>query len=315
MKFRIIDSHCDTLNIMLNEHIDMKDTYNHVSFKGLEEGNIGIQVFAAWIDAENTNYSPYGYAMALIDIFQNLIAENTNMLMNVLNYKDAKRALSSSKIGCLLAVEGGDALNGSLENLDVLYNLGVRLMTLTWNNANEISAAIATDTSHDTGLTPFGRRVVSRMNELGMIIDISHISQQGFWDVCEISNAPIVASHSNAKHICKHRRNLDNEQIKAIAKSDGLIGINFYPPFLTDNNEADIEDILRHIDYIAGLVGIDYIGFGSDFDGIGSTPRGIAGPEDFPKIIEGLLKLNYSEDQIMKICNKNMMRVLKVSLK
>ena len=187
-------------------------------------------------------------------------------------------------------------------------------MTLTWNHTNEIASGIGATHEDDLGLTRFGREVVSEMNELGIIIDISHISYKSFWDVCEISSAPIVASHSNAKSICNNRRNLDDDHIKAIANSGGIIGINFYPPFLTEDEEASIEDILKHIDFIAGLVGIDYIGFGSDFDGIEITPRDVHGPEGFEKIIERLLRLNYSEDHVKKICSGNMMRALKSTL-
>lgn len=314
MNYRIIDGHCDTLNVMMNDAIDMEKTYNHISLESLKEGNVGIQFFAAWIDPRRNCHSPLQYGQKLIETYNNLLDSHRKQLMPVLNHKSAIHALTSEKIGCLLAVEGGDILEGNIDNLHQLYSLGVRLITLTWNHTNEIASGIGATYEDDLGLTRFGREVVFEMNKLGIIVDISHISYKSFWDVCEISSAPIVASHSNAKSICNNKRNLDDKQIKAIAASGGIIGINFYPPFLTEEKEASIDDILKHIDFIAGLVGIDYIGFGSDFDGIERTPKDVHNPRSFEQIIEGLLRLNYKEDHIKRICNENMMRVLKLTL-
>ena len=143
-----------------------------------------------------------------------------------------------------------------------------------------------------------------------MAIDVSHLSEKGFWDVCEHSNKPFIASHSNAKAICKNKRNLSDEQIREIIRLGGCIGINFYPVFLTDNTYCGVCDIIKHIEHILSLGGENNLGFGSDFDGIDILPDGISGVEDYEKLINELLKLGYKESFVKKICSENFLNVL-----
>ncbi len=313
-KYKIIDAHCDTLSLMAHYAADLQEINNHISIEKLTKGNVCIQFFAAWTNPVDKPNSYLESGLKLIDTYNNMLDMYRHSLMPILHYEDAVNALHSEKIGCVLAVEGGEILEGELANLNLLYELGVRLMTLTWNYTNDLSSGIGDENNEDMGLSEFGRTVVYHMNKLGMLIDLSHISYRGFWDVCELSNMPVIASHSNSKTVCNHKRNLDDRQLEAIAKKEGIVGINFYPPFLSNDGVADITDIIRHIEYIAGLIGIDYIGFGSDFDGIGKVPQGIKGAQSYLNIIEELLKLNYKEEHIEKICNKNMLRVLKMTL-
>jgi membrane dipeptidase len=167
------------------------------------------------------------------------------------------------------------------------------------------------DRSSGGGLTPFGKKVVEEMNSLGMLVDVSHISEKGFWDVLELTRSPIIASHSNAQSICSHVRNLTDEQIKAIGKNGGVMGINFYPAFLNDSKKASVTDIVNHIEHMASLVGCDYIGIGADFDGVEALPEGINGLQDVEKVINTLLKLNYSQEWVEKIAGLNFLRVIK----
>ena len=160
------------------------------------------------------------------------------------------------------------------------------------------------------GLSQFGEKVVRQMNRLGMAIDVSHLSEKGFWDAAEISEKPFIASHSNAKSICSHKRNLSDEQIKEIINKKGFIGVNFYPPFLTDCDRCGIKDIIKHIEHILSLGGENNIGFGSDFDGVDYLPDGIEGAQDYYKIIDELLKLGYSEKLVRKISCENFINVL-----
>jgi membrane dipeptidase len=210
-------------------------------------------------------------------------------------------------------VEGGDILEGEIVNLQILYRLGVRAMTLTWNHRNEIADGVLENISKG-GLSVFGHEVIREMNQLGMLIDVSHISEEGFYDVIEASSKPIAATHSNAWSVRPHPRNLKDEQITLLADKGGVIGINFYPVFLSDR-KAGLYDIIRHIEHIAGLAGIDVIGFGSDFDGIEETPEEVNGPQAFEKIINALLKLNYKEEDVLKIAYKNYTRLLRDVLK
>ena len=214
------------------------------------------------------------------------------------------------KAATLLAIEEGGAIDGSLEALRCLYELGVRAMTLTWSNRNDIADGVNEEKSGG-GLTVFGRQVVAEMNKLGMLVDVSHIAPAGFWDVIEASTKPIIATHSNAKALCPHPRNLDDQQIKAINENDGLIGITFAGQFLeNDYNDACIESVYRHIDHMLNLMGNDdHIGFGSDFDGISHPPYNIQGVQDYKPLVD-FLATKYSDSTIAKITHQNVLSLL-----
>lgn len=231
-------------------------------------------------------------------------------VLPVLTKADAADALNH-KAATLLAIEEGGAIDGSLEALRCLYDLGVRAMTLTWSNRNDIADGI-NEAASGGGLTVFGRQVVQEMNRLGMLVDVSHIAPAGFWDVIETSSKPIIATHSNAKSLCSHPRNLDDKQIAAINENDGLIGITFAGQFLEeDYNDACIDSVYRHIDYMLNLMGNDeHIGFGSDFDGISHPPYNIKGVQDYRPLIEYLQSKNYSDETIAKITHRNVLNLL-----
>ena len=230
-------------------------------------------------------------------------------MLQVLTKEDAADVLNH-KAATLLAIEEGGAIDGSLEALRCLYALGVRAMTLTWSNRNDIADGVNEESSGG-GLTVFGRQVVAEMNKLGMLVDVSHIAPAGFWDVIEASSKPIIATHSNAKALCPHPRNLDDKQILAIKKNDGLIGVTFAGQFLEhDYNDACIESIYRHIDYMLNLMGNDdHIGFGSDFDGISHPPYNLHGVQDYSAVYEYLSK-KYSARNVKKITHKNVLNLL-----
>ena len=230
-------------------------------------------------------------------------------VLQVLTKEDAADVLNH-KAATLLAIEEGGAIDGSLEALRCLYALGVRAMTLTWSNRNDIADGVNEESSGG-GLTVFGRQVVAEMNKLGMLVDVSHIAPAGFWDVIETSNKPIIATHSNAKALCPHPRNLDDKQILAIKENDGLIGVTFAGQFLEhDYNDACIESIYRHIDYMLNLMGNDdHIGFGSDFDGISHPPYNLHGVQDYSAVYEYLSK-KYSASTVEKITHKNVLNLL-----
>ncbi|MEG1160119.1 MAG: dipeptidase, partial [Acidaminococcaceae bacterium] len=211
----------------------------------------------------------------------------------------------------LLAIEEGGAIDGSLEALRMLYELGVRAMTLTWSNRNDIADGINEEASA-SGLTVFGKQVVAEMNRLGMLVDVSHIATRGFWDVLECSTKPIIATHSNAQTLCKHPRNLNDDQIVALAKKDGVIGITFAGQFLNDDyHDACIDSVYRHLEYMLTLIGNDdHVGFGSDFDGISHPPYNIQGIQDYVPLYEYLSKY-YSATTLEKITHKNMLGLLK----
>lgn len=230
-------------------------------------------------------------------------------MLQVRTAEDAGNVLKH-KAATLLAIEEGGAIDGSLEALRCLYELGVRAMTLTWSNRNDIADGINEEAT-GSGLTHFGKQVVAEMNRLGMLVDVSHISTAGFWSVIETSTKPIIATHSNAKSLCSHPRNLNDEQIKALAQNGGLAGITFAGQFLEEDwRNACIESVYKHIDYMLNLIGNDdHIGFGSDFDGISHPPYNIHGVQDYKPLIEYLSKY-YSDETINKITHQNVINLL-----
>ncbi|MCK9478475.1 MAG: dipeptidase [Firmicutes bacterium] len=298
------DAHCDTISKIYDCNQSLFENDCHVDLKRLKEQNSHIQFFAIWVDPKHRPLSLLR-CLELIDTFHLEAKKNGLQLIK------CKQDITGG--GALLSVEGGDSLAGRLYNVRNLYRLGVRAITLTWNNRNELADG-AGEGENSGGLSVFGRKVIAEMNRLGMVVDVSHLNEKGFWDVASICKAPFIASHSNSAKICPHRRNLTDEQIKEIIKQKGFIGINFYPDFLS-RNTAKISDILRHIEHIMSLGGEKALGFGADFDGIDTLPEGIKGVEDMHKIIDRLEKLNYTKSQIEDIAYKNLKGVLGQILK
>lgn len=309
----ICDCHCDTLTELYKKGTSLYANDQHFDIQRQIALGGGLQFCAIFVPTHEFRY--YGglrYTLQLLDKYlqevKKLHADGIDVLQ-VLTKEDAADVLNH-KAATLLAIEEGGAIDGSLEALRCLYVLGVRAMTLTWSNRNDIADGVNEESSGG-GLTVFGRQVVAEMNKLGMLVDVSHIAPAGFWDVIETSNKPIIATHSNAKALCPHPRNLDDKQILAIKENDGLIGVTFAGQFLEhDYNDACIESIYRHIDYMLNLMGNDdHIGFGSDFDGISHPPYNLHGVQDYSAVYEYLSK-KYSASTVEKITHKNVLNLL-----
>lgn len=305
----IVDAHCDTITKIMEKGTQLRKNDCHVDIDRLKAKGNYVQFFAAFIDPAYCQGYALKRALQIIDEFYRQIEVNKDDIMICCNYNDIEEAVKANKIAAVLSIEGGEALQGDLGVLRMLYRLGVRSICLTWNHRNEIADGVK-DESSGGGLTPFGREVVKEMNRLGMLIDLSHISKTGFWDVLECTSAPVIVSHSNAQRLCAHRRNLTDKQIMAVKDNGGVIGINLYPEFLNNSKEATIKDIINHIEYIASLAGPDHIGLGADFDGVDGLPAGINGVQDIEKIFNELAKLNYSSENIEKFAGKNFLRVI-----
>lgn len=309
----ILDAHCDTITKIMEENEGLYDNNCHLDIKRLKESESHVQFFAAFIDPEFCQAYAMKRAVQIIDRLYQEIEINKDAITLCLNYNDIEKTLNAGKTAAILSIEGGDALQGELSALRIFYRLGVRSICLTWNHRNEIADGVS-DGISGGGLTPFGRKVIKEMNSLGMIVDVSHLSEKGFWDVIEVSEKPIIASHSNAKKICSHKRNLTDEQIIALKDKGGVMGINLYPEFLEDSGKASLVDIIKNIEHISALAGIECIGLGADLDGVECLPDGINGVEDVYKIFNELRKMNYSEEQIEAIAAKNFLRVIKAVL-
>lgn len=318
------------------------------------KGGLDAQVISIYVP-EKIHSDHFNYAIGLIDYLENLSSDNPNLFRLAHNYAELTDALKNGIFCGLMGVEGGDIVEGSLDNLITLHDSGIKYIGLTWNTSNEIavSAKDEVERGRKGGLTDFGKQVVEKMDELGILIDVSHLGETAFWDVVNTSKNPIIASHSGVYSICPHFRNLTDDQIKAIAKSGGYIGVNFYSKFLdpggsngnviqsrykqdlklieeTSTDMIDfnkkryeylkehpakggtsIDYLIDHIDYIAKLVGVDYVGFGSDFDGDIYTPNELYDATCYPIITKKLVERGYKEDEIRKILGLNFLRVFK----
>ena len=208
--------------------------------------------------------------------------------------------------GAIISVEGGSAAAGSPERIEKMYADGVRLMTLTWNAENELACGVWAEPTG--GLTQFGRQAVELMERLGMAVDVSHLADSGFYEVAELAKRPFAASHSCARRLCGHRRNLTDEMFGIVRDSGGVVGINFHREFLRDDYEqASAEDILRHTEHFLSLGGKRTVCMGSDFDGA-DMPKGISGAESMEELYERFLRANYSESLLEDIFWNNAMR-------
>lgn len=309
----ICDCHCDTLTELYNKNASLYENEQHFDIKRQIALGGGLQFCAIYVPTEVFRYQGgLRYTLCLLDKYNQEIKklhENGIDVLQVRTAEDAGNVLKH-KAATLLAIEEGGAIDGSLEALRCLYELGVRAITLTWSNRNDIADGINEEAT-GSGLTLFGKQVVAEMNRLGMLVDVSHISTAGFWSVIETSTKPIIATHSNAKSLCSHPRNLNDEQIKALAQNGGLAGITFAGQFLEEDwHNACIESVYKHIDYMLNLIGNDdHIGFGSDFDGISHPPYNIQGVQDYKPLIEYLSKY-YSDETINKITHQNVINLL-----
>jgi len=309
----VFDGHCDTILEIMNHKrsLGSRAPTGHLDILRMKEGGVDIQFFAVFIEDIYKPNRSLKRTLQLSDCFYKEIEKNQDDISLVTNYNQIKKVNRAGKIAAILSIEGGEALEGDLGVLRVLYRLGVRLLTLTWNQRNQIADGIG-ESRTGSGLTEFGLKVIDEMNRLGMLIDVSHLSETGFWDVVKRSKTPIVASHSNCYALCPHLRNLKDEQIKALADKGGVIGITFVPNFLTqEKRRTTVEDVVKHIDYLVEKVGVDYIGLGSDFDGTDNLPLDLESVDKIPNITIELVKRGYKEKDIRKILGGNFLRVFK----
>jgi len=305
----IVDLHCDTVwKVFEGCDIALDNDKTQIDIPKLKRGGINLQVFAVWINPKHAPHHCASRALVLIDTIYMLIGNNRYLTL-VKNYK--RLSGLKDKIGVLLAIEGGDAIEDKIELLRNFYRLGVRILTLTWNNSNLIGDAALDRTKLHNGLSNFGKKVVKEMNRLGMIIDIAHSSEETFWDVYETSTAPFIASHIGAYAVRRHKRNLKDDQIKAIAQRGGIIGVFFLPQYISKKLPATVKDVADHIDHIREVGGINVLALGSDFDGMAKRTKGLEDAGKLPALTEELIKRGYTETEIKKILGENFLNFIK----
>jgi len=358
---------CDTHNDIISTCLEKGYSFDqdltgktHSDLNRMFKAGVDVQVFSIWCDGTQTN--PYAFANREIDTLYAWIKRNPDKMMLVKNSNELMQAVRQHKLASMIGVEGGHMMENDLHKLDSLYARGTRYMTLTWNNSTSWATSARDETQHSFivspyGLTDFGKSIVRKMNELGMMVDVSHIGEKTFWDVLAIVDKPVIASHSCVYSLCPVFRNLKDDQIRAIAKNGGVIQVNFFSGFVDSTydkkekafvkahqKEFDSLDakgwsdyyvqqlmskkypdeakslrppmsmLIDHIDYIVKLVGADYVGLGSDFDGCESTPVGLDGVQDYHKIVDALVQRKYSQQDIKKIMGENFLRVFKANV-
>lgn len=300
----LIDLHCDTISECHKRGIGLRADSLQLSLGRLPSGLGLCQVFAVFMPDEYRGVHAEEYFEAVYRVFRAQIRKN-----GVPQVCDAARVgevLAENRVAAVLAVEGGSALCSRLERLDLLARRGVKLMTLTWNGENEICGGAATD----LGFTDFGRQVVRRMEALRIAVDVSHLSDRGFWELCGFAERPFLASHSNSRAVCDHRRNLTDGMFREIVRRGGLVGLNYYKSFIApEGNTASIQDLLRHLHHFLALGGEDVLALGSDFDGADMPPY-LSGIERIGSLLEALASSGIPERVAHKITYENARRFL-----
>ena len=310
----VIDAHVDTLLKKylerLNRLLSKEPQEYHVTKEKLVEGGVNVQVFAMFTPPKIEKLA-IEITLEMIAIAKDLADKDNFLLMKSL--KDFKRLSedSSDKVGMILSVEGAEVFERNLKILPLFYELGVRMVGLTWSRANLFGEGVDFEMKKKGfGLTKHGKQLIEEMETLGMVVDTAHMNLEGFKDVSNVSTKPFIDSHSNAYSVCPVARNLTDEQIEIIASADGVIGINFAPHFLNPTmNDASIHDVIKHVRYISDKAGINHVGMGSDFDGIAMIPKGLEDTSKFSHIIPLLEEDGFSKKDIIKIMGKNFNRV------
>ena len=320
----VVDTHCDTLKCLMpmftlprNSQWDdrsdigmgVRSKLGHIDIPRLREGGVNCQVFA--ISSVRDRTRPYALrtAMEMIDIFYRECEKNSDSITPVTTHDDILKATGEGKVAAMLSIEGADVIEGKIGLLRVFHRLGVRMVGLVHSLRNELADGVA-DRRTKGGLSELGVQAVEELDRLGVLIDVSHLSDAGFWDLMDVAKGPVMASHSNARAVCDHPRNMTDKMIEAISDRGGVMGMNFAPGFVHPTH-ATVQGVVDHVDHIVGLVGPDHVGLGSDFDGISYTPVGLEDVTRMPNITVEIVKRGYSEEDIKKILGGNHLRLIK----
>lgn len=319
---KVIDMHCDTLYKMNKakkekKSIELKENDLHISIEKMKKSHYMAQNFAIFTYLKNPLES-ITHVHQMIDLFYQEIEKNKDDIQIAYSYQDIINHEKMNKMSAILTLEEGDVVNQNLSILRNYYRLGVRMITLTWNFKNHLGYPSYSQDHlqyNDKGLTNFGIEYIKECEKLGIIIDVSHLSDEGFYDVYRYTTKPFVASHSNVRQLCHHPRNLSDDMIKKIAKRGGVIGINYAIEFLDEKDkQSKIDNIIKHIVYIRDLVGIDYIGLGSDYDGIEGTLE-LRDCSYLSLLEKAMYQYGFKKEDIEKVFYKNVLRVYREILK
>lgn len=342
---RVVDMHCDTISALLakkraGEAVGLQENDCHLDICKMKKGDYLLQNFALFVDLEGCE-DPWREVQELLALYRQEISENQENIAAVLSYGDIEKNRAAGRLSAMLTVEEGGVCGGELQKLHILYDQGVRMMTLLWNHPNELGypnlngqwrekseADRQADNSFSRdqgfldylntpnvadGLTETGIAFVREMEKLGMIIDVSHMSDAGFYDVLANTEKPFVASHSNARAVCSCVRNMSDDMIRRLAERGGVMGLNFCADFLTQvppgtPNPGTIAAVVEHARHIVSVGGLECLGLGSDFDGI-RTHAELTGADRMGELAEALKKGGFTEGELDKILGGNVLRL------
>ena len=306
----LFDAHCDTIyeSYVQGKNLLKENPRGHLDLKRTAVFSPYAQFFAAFFDSKGKSEAELKEIFQRqYAVFQNMLEENGDCISLCRTKEEAESAFSQGKAAAFFSVEGAELLACSIEGLEQAHALGARAVNLTWNHSNALSGSIG-DCPH-VGLSSLGRQFVSRMQDLGMLVDVSHLSEAGFWDVIALAKKPIMASHSNARFLWNHPRNLTDAQFLAIVANGGVAGLNMYAGFLGEN--PDFSTIEAHLAHFLSLGGEDHIAIGGDWDGCDRLPRGMEqGRAGLSDLYTYLLQRNYSKSLLHKLYFQNLMRVV-----
>ncbi len=310
----VVDMHCDSILRHIEGKEDIsKKTRGHLDLPKMLKGGLKAQVFAIFPDPKKVKPNEFDrFVLNATKKIKEICRENSGKLCLALSPSGLERIVRSGRIGVIIGVEGGHALEGDLSRIEGWFWAGVRLLTITWCNSNELGDASWDKNKPHCGLSPLGKKAIRVMNRLGMMIDVSHSAERTFYQILEQTRAPVLASHSGVYALRRHNRNLKKAQLRALAENHGVMGQVFLPSFLNHQPEkASIKDVLDSIDYVVQQVGPDYVGLGSDFDGFSERLRELEDATCLPKITAGLIARGYPEIDVKKILGLNFLRVWK----
>lgn len=306
---KYIDLHCDTAYRMIKEDLSLNDDACKVNIEKLKKGGALAQTFAFFVDLEEGK-DPYDAFTSMYNNFIKEVDENKDKIEIVRNTDELKQCNNNGKIGAFLSIEEGEVLKWDVSKVLDVYKKGIRMLTLTWNYENSIGYPNANFKYKDKGLKEKGIEIVNEMERVGIIPDCSHLSDGGFYDLSKICKKPFIATHSNARAIKNHPRNLTDDMIKILSNKGGVMGLNFCSDFVAEDDITKVSKIAKHAKHIKNIGGIDVLSIGSDFDGIENEVE-IKDTSEMDKLYYGLKKEGFSDDDIEKVFYKNIIRVLK----
>ena len=324
---KVIDMHCDTIAELYLDHekggkASIKDSSLSVSLDKMKKGGYGLQNFALFTNLKGAGDQPFLYCLTLAGTFFTEMEAHKDEIGIVRNAEEIEANWKAGKMSALLTVEEGGVCQGSLAFLRILYALGVRMMTLTWNYPNELGwpnlrvekedGSVSYQEDREHGLTEKGKEFVAAMEEMGMIIDVSHLNDAGIWDVFRLTQKPFVASHSNCRSLSPHPRNLTDEMIRALGERGGVAGINFCSAFVGADpdreSETRMEELIRHMLHMKNIGGIGVVGLGSDFDGI-SNPVEMGDASGMQRLADAMKKAGFTSGEIEAVFYGNVLRL------